>query len=150
MRNTLLGAHFLFAGIWLGCVLTEALFERALLAGDRRSHLRLAALHMRVDKYIELPAIFIVLFTGTALWFHGHSSGTAATIMVFAGLVAIAANLFCVALVLRRHSAAQSGDWLQFDQLDHLQHKIGGLVLVGLLVALCAGIWARGASQASI
>lgn len=30
--QTLLALHLLFAGLWLGCVLTEALFERALLA----------------------------------------------------------------------------------------------------------------------
>ncbi len=61
--STVLALHFGFATIWLGCVVTEALFERALLAGDRSAHLTLADLHVRVDKFIEVPAILVVLMT---------------------------------------------------------------------------------------
>jgi hypothetical protein len=137
VRNTLLGCHFLFAGLWLGCVVTEALFERALLAGDRPSHLRLAALHVRVDKAVELPAIFGVLLTGAALFLYGHPSGPAFYLTASAGAIAIVANLYCVWLVFRRHNAATSENWALSDQLDHLQHKVGAVVLIGLL--FCPG-----------
>lgn len=144
MKNILLGCHFLFAGIWLGCVLTEALFERALLAGDRQSHLKLSALHVRVDQFIELPAIAVVLLTGALLLMQSAVLGTPQLVMITAGLVAIAANLYCVSLVFNRQHAAQASDWTQFDQLDHLQHKVGAVVLIGLLVAIGAGMWGRG------
>jgi hypothetical protein len=63
MRTTLIAAHATFAAVWLGCILTEALFERALLAKGRDSQLTLAHLHVRVDKVIEIPAIFGVLLS---------------------------------------------------------------------------------------
>ncbi len=145
MRNAILGLHLLFAGIWLGCVLTEALFERALLAGDRKSHLLLSNLHVRVDKLVEVPMILGALLTGVILWSQGHRTGVAFHVMAGAGVIAIAANLHCVGIVFKRHRAAVAGEWSEFDRLDHMQHKVGAVVLVGLLVALIAGVWARGA-----
>ncbi len=45
--------HLLVAGLWLGCVLVEVAFERALVAqGQWRL---LARLHDRVDRWVELP-----------------------------------------------------------------------------------------------
>ena len=61
MRNALIAAHAGFAMIWLGCVLTEAFFERALLPKSDDSRLTLAYLHVRVDKFVKLPAIGGVL-----------------------------------------------------------------------------------------
>lgn len=124
-------------------MVTEALFERALLVGDRSAHLVLADLHVRVDKFIEIPAILIVFFTGAWLWIHSTSDGLAFYSMVAAGLIAIAANVYCVLLVFKRQAAAHAGEWEVFDRLDHLQHKIGAIVLVGLLAALGAGLGAR-------
>jgi hypothetical protein len=143
MRTTLLSLHLLFAGIWIGCVLTEALFERVLLAGDRAAHLTLSSLHVRVDKYVEIPMIVGVLLTGAVLWSQGHRAGASFHLMAGAGLVAIAANLHCVGIVFKRHRAALAGNWPEFDRLDHLQHKVGGVVLAGLVVAVGAGVWGR-------
>ena len=143
MATSLLFFHLGFACLWLGCVVTEALFERALLAGDRSAHLVLADLHVRVDKFIEIPAILIVFCSGAWLWLHSTSSGVAFYSMVTAGFIAIAANVYCVFLVFKRQTAAHAGEWEAFDRLDHLQHKIGAIVLVGLLVALGAGLGAR-------
>lgn len=143
MRNTLLSLHLLFVGIWIGCVLTEALFERALLAGDRAAHLTLSALHTRVDKFIEIPMILGVFLTGIALGLQGHRADASFHLMAGAGLVAIAVNLHCAGIVFKRHRAALAGNWPEFDRLDHLQHKVGGLVLAGLIVAVGAGVWGR-------
>ncbi len=139
MHNTILLLHFGCAALWLGCVITEALFERALLASDRTAHLVLADLHVRVDKVVELPALTLVLLSGIALWHFARPEGAAFYWMVGAGLLAIIANLWCVKLVFKRRDAAHEGDWTTFERLDHLQHKIGAVVLIGLLVAIVAG-----------
>src|SRR5574343_1362030 len=67
MKTLLLPLHLLFAGIWLGCVLTEALFERALLGQGRDKELILTALHKRVDLFVEIPAFALVVITGGLL-----------------------------------------------------------------------------------
>jgi hypothetical protein len=56
MDSLLLPLHLLFVGLWLGSVLTEALFERALLGQGRPAELILTRLHIRVDLAIEIPA----------------------------------------------------------------------------------------------
>lgn len=143
MISSLLFLHLLFAAVWLGCVVTEALFERALLAGDRSSHVVLADLHVRVDKVVEVPAIFIVFLTGVGLWFYLQPTGAAFYMMLVSGVVAIAANVYCVLLVFKRRDAAHALQWNEFDRLDHLQHKVGAIVLLGLLIAIAAGACAR-------
>jgi hypothetical protein len=55
--------------------------------------------------FLELPLLLVVLVTGAALasrvpaWTPLHS------VKIAAGLLAVAANLYCVAIVLRRHAA---------------------------------------------
>src|SRR5512141_156882 len=144
MHNWLTAIHLTFAALWIGCILTEALFERALLAGDRASHLQLAQLHARVDLLVEIPAFVGVLLTGIILSTQAHSGSIAFMTMVLCGLGAIIANLYCVWLVFQRRSAAVHADWVRFDRLDHLQHKVGALVQLFALVALIAGIAGRG------
>jgi len=60
MTNVLLPLHLALVGLWLGCVLTEALFERALLGKGRDKELILSALHKSVDVFIEIPAFTLV------------------------------------------------------------------------------------------
>jgi putative copper export protein len=144
MHNWMTGIHLTCAALWIGCILTEALFERALLAGDRASHLRLAQLHVRVDSLVEIPAFTGVLLTGIILSTQMRSGSTAILIMMLCGLGAIITNVYCVWLVFQRRRAAVAADWDQFDRLDHLQHKFGALVLLFALVALLAGISGRG------
>jgi len=57
------------------------------------------------------------------------------------GLLAIVANIYCVWLVFRRAKAAAANDWERFAHLDHLQHKVGATVLVGIIAALGIGIY---------
>ena len=141
--STILAFHFGFATIWLGCVITEALFERALLAGDRSAHLTLSDLHVRVDKFIEIPAILVVVVTGVWMWLNATPTSTSFYVMLVAGLIAIVANFYCVLLVFKRRDAAHLECWDEFDRLDLLQHKIGAIVLFGLLVALASGVAGR-------
>lgn len=138
MNSLLLLLHLVFAGLWLGCVLTEALFERALLGKGRDKELLLAQLHKRVDLIVEIPAFVMVLITG-GLMLYSASPSTVLYIKVAFGLLAIAANAYCVRLVFRRQAHALSGNWAAFENADHLQHKVGAVVLIALLVALCIG-----------
>ncbi len=144
MHNWLTAIHLACAALWIGCILTEALFERALLAGDRASHLLLARLHVRVDLLVEIPAFTGVLITGALLGSLDHSASSAITTMMLSGLGAIIANIYCVWLVFRRRDAAEAADWESFDKLDHQQHKFGALVLLFVVVALLSGIGGRG------
>lgn len=140
MRLLFLSLHLVSAGLWLGCVLTEVLFERALLGHGPSHRLILAQLHRRVDLWVELPAFLLLLVTGTLML-----PTAAPTLWLSAkigvGALAIAANAYCVWLVLRRAAAAQRGDWPLFERLDHAQHRWGAVVLLGLLGALALGIW---------
>jgi len=131
--------HILFIGLWLGCVLTEALFERALLGRGREYELVLADLHKRVDVWIEIPAFVAVVVTGGVL-FARAAPGAWLNIKVALGLLAVLTNGVCVGLVFARAKAAHSGNWERFDHLDHVQHKLGAVVLIALLGALVVGL----------
>lgn len=143
MKSLLLPIHLAAAGIWLGCVLTEALFERALLGRGREQELLLAGLHKRVDLIVEIPAILIVLVTG-GLMLQGAAPGALLHTKIAFGLLAVVANAYCVWLVFRRFGQASSGDWDAFARTDHLQHQIGAIVLVGILAALSIGLYLYG------
>lgn len=134
----MLQTHLAFVGIWLGCVLTEALFERALL-GKGEPEAILVALHKRVDLFIEIPAFIIVLLTGLMM-FQWETATPLFLIKVGIAAIAIIANIYCVWLVFRRADAQSSGDKVTFARLDHLQHQYGAIVLVGIVVALVMGI----------
>ena len=140
MKNLVLVVHIVFIGIWLGCVLTEALFERALLGRGRVQELILVGLHKRVDLIVEIPAFLVVLITGGLMFASTNPSPALYTKIAFS-LTAIVANIYCVWLVFRRAKAAVAGEWETFSSLDHLQHKFGAVVLIGILVALGIGVY---------
>ena len=100
----------------------------------------LATLHYRVDLFIELPVFLIVLLTGGAM-LHTVQPTPALHVMMGFGLIAILANVYCVWLVIRRRKYALAGDTAGYERADHLQHKVGAVVLLGILLAMGAGIW---------
>ena len=142
MNHWLLTLHLALVGLWLGCVLTEALFERALLGQGRDKELILTALHKRVDLLIEIPAFTLVVVTGILLMPQASMGMVFVAKLLFA-LVAVATNMYCVHLVSRRHQLAITGDWNGFQATDHGQHKWGAVVLIGILGALMAGLALR-------
>jgi hypothetical protein len=132
MTKVLLPLHLALVGLWLGCVLTEALFERALLGKGRDKELILTALHKRVDVFIEIPVFTLVVVTGMLLMPQASIGMVLKAKLVFA-LLAVATNVFCVHLVFKRHQLAATGDWTGFEATDQLQHKWGAVVLIGIL-----------------
>jgi hypothetical protein len=140
MKAWLLPVHLTFIGIWLGCVLTEALFERALLGQGRDKELILARLHKRVDLFVEIPAFVIVLVTGSLMLAAANPTALL-RVKIGLGLLAIAANVYCVHLVFRRERFAADGRWLEFEAADHKQHKFGAVVLAGIVSALGVGLY---------
>ena len=146
MKSLLLPIHLVAAGTWLGCVLTEALFERALLDKGPEQELLLAGLHKRVDLVVEMPAILVVLVTGAFL-FQGAAPSALLHTKVAFGLLAIVANAYCVWLVFRRFNQATAANWTAFARTDHLQHKVGAVVLIGIVVALLIGLYLYGNEQ---
>lgn len=139
MKSLLLPLHLVFVGLWLGCVLTEVLFERALLGKGPEQELLLAELHKRVDLAVEIPAFVLVLVTGGLMLQSVPPSATLHLKIGF-GMIAILANLYCVRLVLMRHAYAKAGNRAAFARADHLQHKVGAIVLLGILAALGTGL----------
>jgi hypothetical protein len=132
--------HVLFVGAWIGTVLVEALFERALLGQGRDKELILARLHWKVDKLVELPLLIAVAVSGVKLLQNGPLDNLLRTKLVCA-ILAISANLYCIWLVRLRLRAAEAGAWETFDQIDRRQHMVGAIVLAGLLAAAGLGAY---------
>lgn len=138
MYSMLLPVHLAFAGIWLGCVLTETLFERALLGKGREQEMILVDLHKRVDLIVEIPAFTVVLLTGIMLLPDAGKNGLL-LLKIILGVIAIITNIYCVLLVFRRARAAHAGQWGEFTHLDHRQHIYGAIVLLTVIASLAIG-----------
>lgn len=93
-------AHLVALGIWLGVVITEALFE---FAGSDADSLRAAArFHYNVDKFGELPILFAVLLTGTILAARAWPLTPLHFVKIAASLVAVGCALICTLWVFER------------------------------------------------
>lgn len=131
--------HLLAAGAWIGTVLVEALFERALLGQGRDHELALARLHWQVDKLVELPLLILVVASGIKLLGQVPIDPMLKAKLACAAL-AVFANLYCIWLVRLRLKMAEAGAWDLFAIIDKRQHQVGALVLIGLLGAAGLGL----------
>jgi hypothetical protein len=130
--------HVIFAGVWLGCILVEAVFEHG---SGPQMRLYISKLHWSVDKAIEIPAFLGVGVTG-GLLFLGQAQMTPLlwTKAAF-GAAAILLNVICVWIVRVRLAHALSGNDAAWLRWDYWQHKLGGVVLAGLVIALGIGAY---------
>ncbi|MHB8873774.1 MAG: hypothetical protein ACYC8T_08830 [Myxococcaceae bacterium] len=96
--------HLVFLSVWAGVVATEEVVE---VLPRRRPELARAAasFHYYIDLLVELPVLLGVLVTG-ALLLGSHPVSTLLLVKVSCGAFAVAANLFCIAMVVSRHRAA--------------------------------------------
>lgn len=93
--------HLVALALWGGVVATEAVIE---IAPFRRPELHPATirLHYRIDLLVELPLVLAVAATGlTLVLLRGSLTTTHVVKLGFAAL-AVAVNLFCIAVVVRR------------------------------------------------
>lgn len=126
--------HVLAAGIWLGCLATEIAFEKA-MAADVSVRDWVSALHDRVDRWIEGPAFVVVAVTGLAL--SGGDGVTGWTLAhALVGAIAVAANVWCLAVVFSRARASNDGDVEAWFRADRMQHRLGTIVTVAMVAAL--------------
>jgi hypothetical protein len=93
-------AHFFAVTLWLGLALGETVLEAG--ATDDESRRFAAKLHYRLDMFLELPLLLVVLGTGGSLAARAWPFTTLHWIKVGAGLVAVGANLLCVGAVVAR------------------------------------------------
>ncbi|AJY32952.1 putative membrane protein [Burkholderia thailandensis 34] len=129
--------HLIFVAAWMSCVIVEGIFEHAI---DRSPEQRafISKLHWSTDKYVEIPAFTIVLITGVILLAHRAPTPLLLTKVAF-GTLAIALNAVCVWIVIRRTRYAARNDYAAWERIDRLQHKLGGVVAISMLVALGIG-----------
>lgn len=143
MAGILLPLHLLAAGVWLGCVLVEAAFERA-LAEPSDYRLVLTNLHDKVDKIVEIPAFSIVLLTGIVMLGTLLTNGVVISglllMKIAIGIMTVLINIYCASLVFERNRLAIDGDDAGFKLVDDKQHKWGALVLIGIVMATMFGL----------
>lgn len=93
--------HFALLCAWGGVVLAEAVLE---IASARAGQLGFAAvIHYWIDILVEAPLLAGVLATGSVLLARVWPPGPLLGVKVVAGLVAVAANAYCVGVVVVRH-----------------------------------------------
>jgi hypothetical protein len=100
--------HALAIAFWLGIVGAEFVIERSRAAGKAHGY-EVARNHYRIDLYLEIPAITVILLTGVSML--AHASLTPLLLAkAAAGLVAVGANAACVVPVVLRRQAADRDD----------------------------------------
>jgi hypothetical protein len=94
-------AHLIAVASWGGLVLAETVLELGARTEDERRHV--ARTHFWIDMTVELPLLAAVLATGAMLVSRAWPLTPILMVKVVCGLVAVAANLACVAAVIARH-----------------------------------------------
>ncbi|MEW6777258.1 MAG: hypothetical protein AB1405_13255 [Bdellovibrionota bacterium] len=96
--------HFLFLCFWGGVVFAESAME--LVARKRPEFVpAVARFHYWIDLCIEGPLLVAVLVTG-GLLLRGRPMDGLLLAKIAAGLTAVAVNLYCVVIVVKRAGAA--------------------------------------------
>jgi hypothetical protein len=108
-------AHLAALSLWAVLVVIEGVIE--LGARDDAALRRAARAHYLIDVWLEVPLLLAVLATGIVLAARVPLWTSLHFVKISAGLVAIAANLYCVAIVVRRHGARESKDALRRDSV---------------------------------
>ena len=117
-------------GVWLGIVVTEALFE---FSGSDPDSLRAAArFHYTVDMFGELPVLAAVVMTGVLLVVQAGPLTPLHYVKITASLVAIGSNLVCAVWVVQRRSVEDVSALLVY------RRKIWGTAAVGIIFGTAA------------
>jgi hypothetical protein len=100
--------HLVVLALWGGVVATEAVIE---LLPFRRREMHGAAIrfHYWIDLLVELPLVLAVIATGGVLFFSLDRVTPLHFLKVGFGGAAVAVNLFCIVVVVRRGRRLQFG-----------------------------------------
>lgn len=129
--------HFLAVGLWLGCVAVEIVAERVSRSLPPESNF-IAMLHWRIDQFVEIPALLVVLITGAMMLPTASNAGIVSAKIGF-GVVAVGLNFVCSFLVYRRYRCQLAGDMPGYHRADVWHERIGICVVLSMLTALSLG-----------
>jgi len=135
--NLLAMVHLMVLSLWGGVVATEAVIE-VYPFRKRELHAATIRFHFWIDLLVELPLVLAVIATGVALFFLTDPVTPLHFVKIGLGGAAVAVNLFCIVVVVRR------GRRLELDDDDRLLWRASRVVLAcfagGLLFAAGAAI----------
>ena len=126
--------HLVVLALWGGVVATEAVIE---IAPFRRPELHAGTirLHYWIDLLVELPLVVAVAVTGTTLAILAESLTPRHLVKIGFAAAAVAVNLFCIAVVLRRARRHRT------DSADPRLWRDSRIVLWCFAIGLvCAGV----------
>lgn len=138
-------AHIALSGLWLGCIVTGLLVGRNLRLAGEDLRWRRAQLSWQMAVVVEAPAFLGVLGTGASLLGQPHGVNLGVQVMVTAGLLSLFLGVFKVWLSYKQWAAAQAGRWATLEKLGIFHRMLGGLVLLGVVVAIVGGAMGRSA-----
>ena len=103
-------AHLVMLALWGGVVATEAVIE-VLPFRQRELHGAAIRFHYWIDLLVELPLVLAVIATGVVLFISLDPVTPVHLVKVGLGGAAVAVNLFCIVVVVRRgRRLAQKAD----------------------------------------
>jgi len=135
--NVLVMAHLIVLSMWGGVVATEEVIE---IYPFRRKELHAATIrfHYWIDLLVELPLVLAVVATGVSLVILTDPMTPLHFVKIGCGSAAVAVNIFCIAVVVRR------GKKLERHPDDQSLWRSSKTVLIcfaaGLLCAACAAV----------
>lgn len=124
--------HLIVLSLWGGVVATEGVIE---VYPFRRPELHAAAVrfHYWIDLLVELPLVLAVIATGVTLALSIDALSGLHLIKILLGATAVAVNLFCIVVVVRRGRRLNRGD--PDESIWHDSRVVLVCFAVGLLAA---------------
>jgi putative copper export protein len=135
--NAVLFVHLIAIGIWAGCVATEAVLEIALEKAPPKES-GLAAIHAKIDRFVEIPAIIVALLTGGHM-LHAASWDNLLLAKVSLGASAVVLNSIAAFTVHRRLQCLVANDMQGYDRFNRWHERIGIGCVVSIVGAIAVG-----------
>lgn len=132
--NVVLFVHLIAIGIWAGCVATEAVLEIALEKIPPKES-GLAAIHAKIDRFVEIPAILVALLTGGYM-LHEAVWDNLLVLKVTLGISAVVLNTIAAFTVHRRLKCLEANDMQGYELFNHWHERIG----IGCVLSIAGAI----------
>ncbi|MGI1679510.1 MAG: hypothetical protein K6L75_12295 [Cellvibrionaceae bacterium] len=135
--TVILFIHLMAIGIWAGCLAIETVCE----LDQENVHFKdsyIAALHWKIDKFVEIPALLITLVTGSIMLANAPSNPIL-MIKIIAGLLAVFFNAIAVFLIYKRYHCYLQNDEVGYKKYEMWHHRFGLGCIVSVITAIVAG-----------